>query len=200
MPASTNVVTAISDVAVFCGSRLGHSPAHAAAIDALGRGLAARGIGLIYGGGRVGLMGRLADAVLDAGGRVAGVIPDFLSAREVAHARVEDLTVTDSMHSRKQMMFARADAFITMPGGLGTLDETVEIITWRQLGLHDKPILIVDIEGWAGPLIAAFEASVAQGFADPSAARLFEHVPDVDAALARLVAFDKVGHADPARL
>lgn len=174
--------------AVFCGSRLGVSPVHAAAIEALGRGLAARRIGLIYGGGRVGLMGRLADAVLDAGGEVAGIIPHFLGAREVAHARVLDLTVTDSMHSRKQLMFARADAFVTMPGGLGTLDETVEIVTWRQLGLHDKPIIVVDVAGWAQPLIAAFEATVAQGFAEPDSLRLFEVVPDVDAALARLAA------------
>ncbi len=189
-------------VAVFCGARFGASALYDDAIIALGQGLAARHLGLIYGGGRVGLMGRLADAVLDAGGDVAGIIPDFLSAREVAHARVTDLTVTDSMHSRKQLMFARADAFVTMPGGFGTLDETIEIITWRQLGLHDKPILIVDIGGWAQPLVAALEATVAQGFAAADALALFELLPDVAAALARLEEHRPATCAasDPARL
>lgn len=172
--------------AVFCGARFGASPLYEEAINALGRGLAERRIGLIYGGGRVGLMGRLADAVLDAGGDVAGIIPDFLSSREVAHPRVTDLTVTDSMHSRKQLMFARADAFVTMPGGLGTLDETIEIITWRQLGLHDKPILIVDIGGWAQTLVSVLETTVSQGFAGTDALGLFELVPDVATALLRL--------------
>ena len=189
-------------VAVFCGARFGKSPLYEDAIVSLGQGLAARRIGLIYGGGRVGLMGRLADAVLDAGGRVAGIIPDFLSAREVAHARVTDLTVTDSMHSRKQLMFARADAFITMPGGLGTLDETIEIVTWRQLGLHDKPILIVDVDGWAQPFAAVLEATVAQGFAGADALRLFELVPDVAGVLAQLEQHRPVPRAagDAARL
>ena len=174
--------------AVFCGARFGSSPLYEEAIMSLGRGLAERQIGLIYGGGRVGLMGRLADAVLDAGGEVAGIIPGFLSSREVAHARVTDLTVTDSMHSRKQAMFARADAFVTMPGGLGTLDETIEIITWRQLGLHDKPILIVDIGGWAQTLVSVLEATVSQGFAGTDALGLFELVPDVATTLTRLEA------------
>ena len=172
--------------AVFCGARFGTSATYEVAVAALGRGLAQRRIGLIYGGGRVGLMGRLADAVLDAGGKVAGIIPDFLGAREVAHPRVVDLTVTDSMHSRKQQMFARADSFLTMPGGLGTLDETIEIITWRQLGLHDKPILIVDVDGWAHALLGALGAAVGQGFAGPEALGLFQVVPDVETALEQL--------------
>ena len=172
--------------AVFCGARLGSSACYEQSVAALGRGLAERQIGLIYGGGGVGLMGRLADAVLDAGGKVAGIIPEFLGAREVAHARVTDLTVTDSMHNRKRLMFARADSFVTMPGGLGTLDETIEIVTWRQLGLHNKPILIVDIDGWASALLSAFAAAVAQGFAENDALDLFEVVPDVEAALRRL--------------
>ncbi len=176
--------------AVFCGARFGASPLYEQAVTSLGQGFAERRIGLIYGGGRVGLMGRLADAVLDAGGEVAGIIPDFLSSREVAHARVTDLTVTDSMHSRKQLMFARADAFVTMPGGLGTLDETIEIITWRQLGLHDKPILIVDIGGWAQALVSVLEATVSQGFAATDALDLVELVPDVASALARLERHD----------
>ncbi len=182
----TETPSRIGQVAVFCGSRAGADPAHTEAVAALGRGLAERGMTVIYGGGRIGLMGRLADAALDAGGQVVGVIPEFLSAREVAHARVHELVTTDSMHSRKQLMFARADAFVTMPGGFGTLDETIEIITWRQLGLHDKPILIVDVAGWARGLLAAFKTSVEDGFAEPSARRLYEVAPDVDTALRRL--------------
>ena len=175
--------TRIGQVAVFCGARTGHDARYAAAIRALGAGLASRRVGLIYGGGRVGLMGQLADAVLEAGGEVAGIIPGFLSAREIAHDRVSDLTVTDSMHSRKQAMFARADAFITMPGGLGTFDETIEVLTWRQLGLQDKPILIVDVAGWSRSLRAMLEDAVRDGFADAGTRDLYEVVPDADAAL-----------------
>ena len=173
----------VSAVAVFCGARLGHDPAHAAAIRRLGAGIASRGIGLVYGGGRVGLMGVLADAVLDAGGRVAGIIPAFLSAREIAHDRVADLTVTDSMHTRKRLMFERADAFLIMPGGLGTFDETIEIITWRQLGLHDKPICLVDVGGWSRSLVSVFDDAIRFGFADASTRDLFDVVPGVEGAL-----------------
>lgn len=181
-------------VAVFCGSRFGADAAHRAAAQALGAGLAAQGTRLIYGGGHVGLMGAVADAVLAAGGAVTGVIPDFLARREVAHAGVADLHVTDSMHSRKRMMFDAADAFVTMPGGLGTLDETVEVITWRQLRLHDKPVIICDVGGWAGPILAALRAAVAQGFAGAESLALFEVQPDVQAVLARLAALH--GHAE----
>ena len=118
-----------------------------------------------------------------AGGAVTGIIPDFLRAREVAHAGVTDLLVTDSMHSRKALMFEHADAFVTMPGGLGTLDETAEIITWRQLGLHDRPILIANINGWAAPLIATLNAYISDGFADPTSRALFEVLPDTSAVL-----------------
>jgi uncharacterized protein (TIGR00730 family) len=172
--------------AVFCGSRSGDDPVHLAATLAVGAGLAAHGIRLIYGGGRVGLMGALADAVLAGGGAVTGVIPDFLSRREIAHDGVQDLRVTDSMHTRKRMMFDLADAFITMPGGFGTLDETVEVLTWRQLGLHDKPVLICDIAGWAQPLLAVLRATVAQGFASAASLDLFEVMPDPETLLARL--------------
>ena len=173
----------VSAVAVFCGSRPGHDPVIAEAMRRLGAGIAALGIGLVYGGGRIGLMGVLADAALDRGGRVAGIIPAFLSAREIAHDRVTDLTVTDSMHERKRLMFERADAFLTMPGGLGTFDETIEIITWRQLGLHDKPICLVDVGGWSRSLVSTFEDAIRGGFADASTRALFDVVPDVDGAL-----------------
>ena len=175
-----------ASVAVFCGSRFGANPAYAAAARATGEGFARAGIRLIYGGGKVGLMGMLADAVLDAGGDVSGVIPHFLSTREVMHERVADLTVTDSMHSRKQSMFSQADAFLVLPGGLGTFDEAIEIITWRQLRLHDKPVLIVDIEGWAQPLLAMIESAIRDGFADASARTLFTVLPTVETALEQL--------------
>ncbi len=175
-------------VAVFCGSRHGVHPAYAAAAAALGRGLAAAGMRLVYGGGQVGLMGVVADAALAAGGTVLGIIPDFLKRREVAHQGPVALVVTDSMHDRKRQMFDAADVFVTMPGGLGTFDETIEITTWRQLRLHDKPILICDVEGWARPYLAMIDAAVATGFADPQTRRLFDVVPDVPALLDRLSA------------
>ena len=173
-------------VAVFCGSRRGADPAYAAAAAALGRGLAEAGIKLVYGGGRIGLMGVVADAALAAGGQVLGVIPEFLQRREVVHAGLGELEVTDSMHERKRRMFDAADAFIVMPGGLGTFDEAIEITTWRQLGLHDKPILICDVAGWAGAYLAAIDAAVRDGFAAEDTRGLFEVVPDVPELLDRL--------------
>lgn len=176
----------ITSVAVFCGSHPGHSPAFRAAAEELGRGLARSGIRLIYGGGRVGLMGAVADATIAGGGTVVGVIPEFLTRMEVAHDGVAELIITDSMHSRKRRMFELAHAFVTFPGGLGTLDETFEILTWRQLGLHDKPILICDVAGSAGPLLALIEAAIQSGFARPDARALYEVVNDVPSVLGRL--------------
>ncbi len=184
---SSRMPANIRSVVVFCGSRIGRDPAWRAAAEALGRGLAASGIRLIYGGGRVGLMGAVADGALAGGGQVTGMIPDFLRAREVAHAGVTELLVTNSMHDRKSMMFEHGDAFVTLPGGLGTLDETVEIITWRQLGLHDRPVLIANINGWAAPLIGVMNGFVNDGFADPSSRALYEVLPDIPAVLRRLV-------------
>ena len=181
-------MTPIRSVAVFCGSRVGADPIHAEATAELGRGLALAGITLVYGGGRIGLMGVVADTMLAAGGQVHGVIPDFLQRREVAHAGATRMEFTPSMHTRKARMFELADAFLVMPGGLGTFDETIEVVTWRQLGLHDKPIIVCDVAGWAGPLLAMMEASVRDGFADPSALELYEVVPDVPTLLARLTA------------
>lgn len=190
----------IRSVAVFCGSRSGHDPAFSAAARALGHGLAEAGIRLVYGGGRIGLMGVLADAALEAGGQVTGVIPDFLTRREVTHTGVRDLTVTSSMHSRKQRMFEAADAFVSLPGGLGTLDETVEIITWRQLGLHDKPILLCDVAGSVTPLLTAFEAAITHGFASAEARQLYEVLDGVPAVLARLSQLHRAGRGAAARL
>ncbi len=180
-------------VAVFCGARPGHDPGAVRDATALGAGLARLGLRLVYGGGRVGLMGAVADAVLAGGGSVLGVIPEFLTRREVAHSGVDAMVVTDSMHSRKQRMVAESDAFVAMPGGLGTLDETVEVLTWRQLGLHDKPVLVCDSGGWARGLLAALDAAVADGFAGPETAELFEVLPDVPAVLRRLEGLPPAG-------
>jgi uncharacterized protein (TIGR00730 family) len=176
----------IHSVAVFCGASAGDDPAfHAAALE-LGRGLAGAGIRLIYGGGHVGLMGMVADAAVSAGGIVIGVIPEFLTRREIAHHGITELIVTDSMHTRKRRMFELADAFVTFPGGLGTLDETFEVLTWRQLKLHDKPILICDVAGYWAPLLATLDAISAAGLATGDLRRLYEYVDGVPALLTRL--------------
>ena len=155
----------ISAICVFCGSRAGTDPAYAQAATELGRLMAERGIRLVYGGGRVGLMGMIADAVLDGGGEVTGVIPEFLRKREVGRDDLTEMIVTDSMHSRKQRMFELADAFVTLPGGLGTLDETIEVATWKQLGPHAKPIVILDAAGYWQALSGLLDAVVDGGFA-----------------------------------
>ena len=190
----------IHAVAVFCGSRSGNDPAYRAAAQVLGRGLATSGIRLVYGGGRIGLMGILADAALASGGVVTGVIPEFLTRREVAHPAITELIVTNSMHSRKQRMFEAADAFISLPGGLGTLDETIEIITWRQLGLHAKPVLICDVIGSAAPFLAAIEATIAADFADAEARRFYEVLDNVPAVLQRLAHLHRAAPGEAARL
>jgi uncharacterized protein (TIGR00730 family) len=179
-------MSAIHSLAVFCGSRVGVDPAYAEAARALGRGLAQAGIRLVYGGGRIGIMGIVADAALAAGGTVLGVIPEFLTHLEVAHQAVDEMVVTDSMHTRKRRLYEESDAFLTMPGGLGTFDETFEIVTWRQLRLHDKPILLCNVAGWAAPIIATVDQAIAQGFADPECRNLFEVLDSVPAVLDRL--------------
>ena len=185
----------IKTVAVFCGSRPGRLPAYRAAAAALGRGLAEAGLRLVFGGGRIGLMGALADGALAANGEVIGIIPEFLTRLEVAHVGVTDLVVTDSMHVRKRRMFELADAFVTLPGGLGTLDETVEILTWRQLGLHEKPILLCDVAGSSEPLVATIEAAIDRGFAGPESRRLYEVVAGVPGVLRRLAQLSEApGH------
>lgn len=176
----------IRSVAVFCGSRVGHDPAHAAAARELGAGLAAAGLTLVYGGGGIGLMALVAKAALEGGGRVRGVIPEFLTRTERPYPALEELEITESMHERKTRMFSLADAFVTLSGGLGTIDETVEIITWRQLGLHDKPIIILDIAGWARPFLALVEAMIGQGFVAEDGHELFGVANDVPQALRML--------------
>jgi uncharacterized protein (TIGR00730 family) len=193
-------MTAIRSVAVFCGSRAGHTPAFRLAAAELGHGLARAGMQLVYGGGRVGLMGAMADATLAAGGRVVGVIPDFLQQWEVAHQGIDELIVTDSMHTRKRRMFELADAFVSFPGGLGTFDETFEMLTWRQLRLHDKPILICDVAGSAGALLALIDGAIGDGFAPPETRSFFEVARGVPALLARLAELSAVPGGESARL
>lgn len=190
----------IQSVAVFCGSNPGDDPVYRRAAAALGDGLARSGKTLVYGGGRVGLMGAVADAALKAGGRVIGVIPDFLTRCEVAHPGVSELIVTDTMHVRKTRMFQLSDAFVSMPGGLGTFDETIEIITWRQLGLHDKPVLICDVAGSAAPLLGMIEAAIAHGFAGPEVRRLYQKVDGVAALLGKLGKMSAVAGGEAALL
>lgn len=173
-------------VTVFCGSNPGVDPAYAAAATSLGEGLGKRGMRLVFGGGNVGLMGITAGATLGAGGEVTGIIPDFLRQREVEFQGLTELIVTDSMHTRKRRLFALGDAFVVMPGGLGTYDETFEILTWKQLGQHAKPIILVNILGWADPFIAMIDETIKRGFAKPEVRNLFEVQPDVPALLARL--------------
>jgi hypothetical protein len=141
---------------------------------------------LIYGGGGVGLMGEVARAAVEAGGRVRGVIPEFLTRIERPYDALTELEVTGSMHTRKTRMYELADAFVTLSGGLGTLDETVEVLTWRQLGLHEKPIVVLDVAGWARPFVALLDAVIAQGFAAESHRRLISVASGVGEAMALL--------------
>jgi uncharacterized protein (TIGR00730 family) len=147
----------IKSVCVYCGSGPGTDPAFVEAAEQFGRALAGSGIRLIYGGGKVGIMGTISRAVIDAGGEVTGIIPEFLMAREHARKAGNDLIVTRDMHERKRKMFEMADAFVAMPGGVGTLEEIVEQITWVQLGRHKKPVLLANIQGFWDPLCALLE-------------------------------------------
>ena len=190
----------IGSVCVYCGSHAGASPVHRTAAQRLGTLVAQSGRKLVYGGGSIGLMAAAADAALAAGGSVVGVIPRFLQRMEVAHAGLTELHLVDSMHERKQKMAALADAFVVLPGGLGTLDETIEIITWRQLGVHDKPIIVVDLAGYWRPLHDLFAAVIAGGFASRDILRLFTFVPSVEAALAALAAAPVAAAPDRTKL
>lgn len=154
----------MKSVAVFCGARHGTRPEYTIAARELGTEIAKRGMTLVYGGGHVGLMGEVADACLAAGGQVTGVIPDFMVARELAMQNLTELHVTDSMHTRKALMASRADAFIALPGGFGTLDELFEILTWRQVGLHGKPIGLLNTSNYYASLLDFVSQSIEAGF------------------------------------
>jgi len=154
----------ITSICVYCGSGHGLDPAFSQAATDLGRAMAENGVRLVYGGGNVGLMGAVARAVLDHGGHVTGIIPEFLRARELMIADAQELVVVPDMHTRKQMMFDRADAFVALPGGVGTLEELVEQMTWSQLGQHRKPILVADIAGFWRPFLSLLDHMREQGF------------------------------------
>jgi uncharacterized protein (TIGR00730 family) len=166
-------------VCVFCGSSPGTRPAYAEAAQALGRALAAHGLGLVYGGGNVGLMGVVADAVLTAGGEVIGVIPHALMAREIGHTGVTTMHVVDSMHERKALMADQADAFIALPGGVGTFEELFEAITWTQLGLHAKPCGLLNVEGFYDDLLRFLDHAWAEGFIKPETRAIVKASADV---------------------
>jgi uncharacterized protein (TIGR00730 family) len=176
----------ISRLCVYCGSAGAVDPRYREAARELGESLAAAGIELVFGGGRIGLMGIAADAVLAGGGRVVGVIPERLRDAELAHQGASELVITASMHDRKRVMAQRADAFAVLPGGIGTLDEMFEILTWRQLGLHDKAIFLVDIAGYWQPLRLLLDHIEAQHFATSLVPRLLRVVPDVAALIQAL--------------
>jgi uncharacterized protein (TIGR00730 family) len=154
-------------ICVFCGSMRGARTAFADAAQRLGRALASHGLGLVYGGGRVGLMGVVADAVLAAGGRAVGVIPDPLALKEIAHSGLTELHVVPGMHERKALMAQRCSAFLAMPGGVGTFEEFFEVLTWAVLGLHSKPIGLLNVEHYFDPLLSMLNHAVAEGFVRP---------------------------------
>ena len=153
---------------MFCGSREGSRPAYAEAARRTGREIARRGLGLVYGGGRVGLMGTVADAALEAGGEVVGVITEALISKEIAHAGLTKLHVVGSMHERKMLMADLSDGFVTLPGGYGTLEEFFEVLSWAQLSIHEKPCGLLDVEGFWAPLSTLFDQAVTEGFVHPN--------------------------------
>ena len=183
----------IKTICVYCGSGPGSNPRFIEAAIALGKVLAENRIRLVYGGGSIGLMGALATSVLDHGGTVTGIIPDFLTSRENALTRVQELVVTPDMHERKRLMFERSDAFVALPGGVGTLEELVEQLTWKQLGRHTKPMLLANVDGFWEPLLALLAHMRATQFIRPSLAvdvlkaeRVEDILPRLRAAAARV--------------
>jgi uncharacterized protein (TIGR00730 family) len=177
---------AIRSVLVFCGSRSGVDSRHASLAAEVGRVLAAHAVALVYGGGALGLMGETGRAALAAGGRVKGVIPTFLKDWEVAEPLCADMIVTDSLHSRKHVMFEQADAVLALPGGLGTLDELVEVLSWRNLRLHSKPVWLMGPDGFWDPFLTLLRHTVDAGFAGPDILTHVQHLPDTDALAAHL--------------
>lgn len=176
----------IRAICLFCGSREGRDPAHAALADALGSLLAARGVTLVYGGGGIGLMGRAARATKAGGGKVVGVIPRFLMREEIAQTGLDELQVVPTLHDRKMRMHERADAILALPGSIGTLDELFEAITWRELRLHAKPIWLLGPKGYWAPFMTLLRHVADTGFAPPDLFDLVEELPDLDALAARL--------------
>jgi len=185
----------IRSICVYCGSRKGAGDEYARLAESVGASIAAAGLTLVYGGGQVGLMGIAARAALATGGKVIGVIPEHLDTIEIAQTGLSELHVVADMHTRKRMMFDRSDAFLVLPGGLGSLDEFIEVTTWAQLDLHDRPILLLNHRGYWNPLLDLLRHVVQQGFAAESSFDLFTAVPDLDSAFRHLALTDKPRHA-----
>ena len=179
----------LHSICVFCGASSGNDPRYATAATAVGERLAGRGIQLVYGGGRLGLMGAVADGALAAGGRVVGVIPRGLVDRELAHPDVTELRIVDTLHERKAVMAELSDGFIALPGGLGTLEELAEVLSWAQLDLHEKPIGLLDVGGYFAPLEAFLDHAVAEGFIAERHRRLLLVDHDLDGLLAAFAAW-----------
>jgi len=186
----SQTVSSLRNICVYCGSGPGNDPAFVDSARAFGRILAKSRIGLVYGGGSVGLMGEIARSVIHHGGHVTGIIPGFLSEREHMLIEAQELIVVDDMHQRKQLMFAKSDAFVAFSGGLGTLEEFVEQLTWSQLGQHEKPIVLLNIKGFWNPLLVLFDGMTAEGFIRPGLElnmlvvdRVEDIVPAIDRAL-----------------
>lgn len=175
-------------VCVYCGSRSGAKRSYEIEATALGQALAASGMRLVYGAGDIGLMGAVARAAAEAGGDTFGVIPTHLLDREVGKRDLGTFIITETMHERKKVMFMNADAIVVLPGGAGSLDEFFEVLTWRQLGLHEKPVFLVDTDGYWQPLSDLIDHVIAQGFADASLRDFYQLVPDVTKLMARLEA------------
>lgn len=184
-------------VCVFCGSAPGARPSYSAAAKALGTELALHGMTLVYGGGRLGLMGIIADAVLQAGGRVIGVIPRMLIERELAHPHLTRQHVVNTMHERKTLMAELSDAFVGLPGGMGTFDELVEIVTWAQLGLHAKPVVLANIDGYYRTLYAMLDNAVAEGFVTPVSRSRWRNADSVTSVM-QILAKEGLAGDDPA--
>ena len=177
-------------ICVYCGSRTGENPDYKALARHVGETLAQTGRTLVYGGGQVGLMGILADAAIDAGGDVIGVIPDFLALKEVAHPRVQDMHIVDSMHTRKALMAEKAEAFIALPGGIGTMEELFEIWTWTQLGRHKKPVGLLNVNGYFDGLLTFLDRMTKEGFLSEDHRHMLMADTDLDALLERFEAYD----------
>jgi uncharacterized protein (TIGR00730 family) len=181
-------VVALRAVCVFCGSSAPADPRYRDAARALGALIARRGVDLVYGAGSMGLMGELADAALGHGGRVIGVIPAGLFAREVGHTGLTELHEVASMHERKQLMYDLSDGFVALPGGLGTLEELAEVATWSQLGLHSKPIALLDVDGFWEPMVSQLERMTGVGFLKPASRDLIQRTRSAEEALGVLAA------------
>jgi hypothetical protein len=199
--AAVNTPRKFRRICIYCGSATGHDPTYAEIARGVGERLAARGIGIVYGGGKVGLMGEVANAALRAGGQVFGVIPQKLRDVEVGHEGLTELFVVDSMHARKMMMSQLSDAFIALPGGFGTLEELFEVTTWSQLGYHHKPVGLLNIAGYYDHLIGFIDFAATQGFVRPHHRPLLQSAADLDALLDILANVELphfgIGHAPP---